>query len=90
MPRKNPTQVITDLCQAINAVDGTFTTARYIKQQERVRKTLLRYLHLELEEQFYNNGTTLGELTRAIRRAGWEGQKVVRPRPTKILKIVEG
>lgn len=75
--RDDGLQRVTDLCMAINAVDGTHVTAKYVKQNERVRQTLMDCMLTEADRS-YNAGVSLKDLTKAIQAAGWEDQKVVR------------
>ncbi len=76
-----PTQIITDLCIAINAVEGTEVDAKYISQNVRVRKTLydlmiakatLLYLGVDLPAN--GKDVTLKQLDKAIKAAGWDDQ----------------
>jgi hypothetical protein len=77
---------ITHICMAINAVEGTHTTKRYIAQNEKVRATLYDILLTECDKE-YDHGTPLKMLTAAIQKAGWDDQKVIRAKYA--LKIVE-
>lgn len=88
-----PTQVITDLCIAINAIEGTEVDAKYISQNVRVRKTLydlminkatLMYMGVDMPANVKE--VTLKQLDKAIEAAGWDDQHFVESGIT--LKIV--
>jgi hypothetical protein len=66
---------VTDLCMAINAVDGTHVTPEYVKQNERVRDTLYGFL-LEEAERLYKRGMSLKSLTKAVQAGGWDDNVV--------------
>jgi hypothetical protein len=75
---KPSTQVITDLCMAINAVEGTEVAPEYQKQNERVRQTLY---DLMIDKAFVLATTPIAEnrvsfkrLDKAIKAAGWDDQ----------------
>jgi len=82
-PKAIVTQVITDLCIAINAVEGTVTAEPYIKENERVRKTLydlliakatMMYIGMDMPS---DTTVTLKQLDKAIKAAGWDDQHFV-------------
>lgn len=75
MSKNLSTRRVTDLCMAINAVDGTHVTAEYIKQNERVRETLMDCMLTEAD-RLYNAGVSLKRLTKAINAAGWDDNVV--------------
>ncbi len=87
-----PTQVITDLCIAINAVEGNVTN-KYIKDNERVRKTLYDLMIDKANLMFLGVGmsatdpaVTLKQLDKAIKAAGWDDQHFIESGIT--LKII--
>jgi hypothetical protein len=73
-----PTSVsnLTDLCIAINAVEGADCAPEYQKQNKRVCKMLHRYM-INAAERLWTEGVTLKRLTKAINAAGWEDQHFV-------------
>ena len=77
---------ITHLCMAINAVEGTHVSPKYVKQNEKVRATLHELLLEECDKE-YNHGTPLKMLTAAVQKAGWDDNKVIRAKYE--IKIVE-
>jgi hypothetical protein len=81
------TQRVTDLCIAINAVEGTQVAPEYEKQNKQVCKTLYECMMTEADTLYSNGQATLKDLTEAINAAGWEDQKMVRAKYE--LKIVE-
>jgi hypothetical protein len=70
------TQVLTDLCIAINAVEGASVAPEYEKQNERVRKTLYEFL-IGTAMSLYMLDVSLKKMDKAIRAAGWEDQHFV-------------
>ena len=81
------TDRVTDLCIAINTLDGLNVSPEYVKQNERVRKTLYECLLTECDTLYSNAQATLKELTKAIHAAGWDDNKVIRDKYE--LKIVD-
>lgn len=70
------TQVLTDLCIAINAVEGTQVSLKYEKQNRRVRETLYEFL-IGSAMGLYMQNVSLKKMDKAIRAAGWEEQHFV-------------
>mgnify|MGYP000910309759 CR=1 FL=1 len=75
-------QRITDLCIAINAVEGADCAPKYNKQNERVRNTLYDVMIKEAIRLHFKQKVGLGALSRALHEAGWEGQMFVNNGPT--------
>ena len=67
------TQRITDLCMAINAVEGTDVAPEYIRQNQRVRNTLYKMM-MEEADRLSRTEVTIKQLEKAIAKAGWEDQ----------------
>jgi hypothetical protein len=70
MARKISTQRLTDLCIALNALEGDDV------ESTRVRKTLYACI-MENATILYHQGATLEQLTNAIFDAGWEDQTMI-------------
>lgn len=70
------TQRVTDLCIALNALDGDVVASEYEKQNMRVRKTLYDCIMKEAS-LLHTQGATLEQLTKAIYDAGWEDQTMI-------------
>lgn len=64
---------ITDLCIAINAVEGGECAPEYQKQNKRVCKSLNGLLEVTAKHAIHN-GATDKQLRKALTAAGWEDQ----------------
>lgn len=85
-------QHITDLCIAINCVEGINVDPKYVKQNMRVGKNLRSLMMKEAQTIIDNNDasihdTILKRLTMALLDAGWENRFILSPK-TGNLKIV--
>jgi hypothetical protein len=71
-------QTITDLCMAINAVEGTEVAPKYLKQNERVRNTLYALMiekaTVLATTPIAENRVSFKRLDKAIKAAGWDDQ----------------
>lgn len=91
IPAKISTSVITDLCIAINCVDGTDVDPKYVKQNMRVVKTLKSllmfhaYTVLDLSDVRLHK-SIIKRMNKAMKDAGWDCSFVLSSKG--ILKIV--
>lgn len=69
---RTSTQRITDLCMAINAVEGTYVDHQlYNDQCIRVRNTLFD-LMTEEAKKLLSNDVSMKRLNNALHKAGWD------------------
>lgn len=64
-------QRLTDICIAINAVDGTDVAPEYCNQNKRVRNSLYSLMIREASDLYVLKNVSLKRLTNAIHKAGW-------------------